>query len=97
MRFDRYAQVSNHHQVHHQMHHQVNSRMKSEFTAVIERDGDWHIAYCPEITGANVQGKTVSEVRENLTDTIVLILEVRRENEPRNVLAGTMKETLTVE
>ena len=79
------------------MHHRVNSRMKSEFTAKIERDGDWHIAYCPEITGANAQGMTVAEVRENPTDTIVLILEDRRENEPRNVLADTMKETLTVE
>ena len=25
--------------------------MRNEFTAVIERDGDWYIAYCPEIQG----------------------------------------------
>jgi len=23
--------------------------MHNEFTAIIERDGDWFIAYCPEI------------------------------------------------
>jgi hypothetical protein len=23
--------------------------MHNEFTAVFERDGDWYIAYCPEI------------------------------------------------
>ena len=27
--------------------------MHNEFMAIIERDGEWHIAYCPEIPGAN--------------------------------------------
>ena len=27
--------------------------MHNEFTAIIEKDGDWFIAYCPEIPGAN--------------------------------------------
>ena len=49
--------------------------MRNEFTAVIERDGDWYIAYCPEIPDANGQGKTIAEVRENLADAIALILE----------------------
>ena len=39
--------------------------MKNEFTAIIEQDGEWHIAYCPEIPGANGQGKTKEEAREN--------------------------------
>ena len=30
--------------------------MKSEFTAIYERDGDWYIGYSPEIPGANGQG-----------------------------------------
>jgi hypothetical protein len=29
--------------------------MHNEFTAIIERDGDWYVAYCPEIPGANGQ------------------------------------------
>jgi len=37
--------------------------MRNEFTAVIERDDDWLIGYCPEIPGANGQGKTVEECR----------------------------------
>jgi len=32
--------------------------MHNEFTAIIERDDDWFIAYCPEMPGANGQGKT---------------------------------------
>ncbi len=54
--------------------------MRNEFTAVIERDGIWYIAYCPEIPGANGQGKTLDEARENLADSISLILEDRRED-----------------
>ena len=37
--------------------------MKNEFTAIIEQDGEWHIAYGPEIHGANGQGKTKDEAR----------------------------------
>ncbi len=41
--------------------------MKNEFTAIIEQDGEWHIAYArdtrPEIPGANGQGKTKDEAR----------------------------------
>ena len=30
--------------------------MGNEFTAIIEQDEDWFIAYSPEILGANGQG-----------------------------------------
>ena len=40
--------------------------MKNEFTAIIERDGEWSIVYCPEIPGANGQGRTKEEARESL-------------------------------
>ena len=33
--------------------------MRNEFTAIIERDDDWFIAYCPEVPGANGQGRTL--------------------------------------
>ncbi len=51
------------------------SPMKHEFTAVFERDGEWYIAYCPEIPGANGQGKTKDEARQSLAEAIALILE----------------------
>ena len=44
--------------------------MHNEFTAVIERDGEWYIAYSPEIPGANGQGKTKEECRESLAEAI---------------------------
>jgi len=52
--------------------------MHNEFTAIIEKDGDWYIAYCPEIPGANGQGETKDECRISLAESIHLILEDRR-------------------
>ena len=49
--------------------------MHNEFTAIVERDGEWFIAYCPEIRGANGQGQTVEKCKKSLADAIALILE----------------------
>jgi predicted RNase H-like HicB family nuclease len=70
--------------------------MKNEFTAVIERDGSWYIAYCPEIPGANGQGSTVEECRASLADAIALILEDRREDGLRGVPTDAIQATVTV-
>ena len=70
--------------------------MKNEFTAIIEQDGDWYIAYCPEIPGANGQGKTKDEACENLAEAIALILEDRREEGLRGVPADAIREMITV-
>ena len=53
--------------------------MRHEFTAIYERDAEWVVAYCPEVPGANGQGRTKDEARASLTEAIVLILEDRRE------------------
>ena len=49
--------------------------MENHFTAIVEKDGDWFIAYSPEIPGANGQGRTKEESLESLADAISLILE----------------------
>ena len=70
--------------------------MRNEFTAVIERDDDWFIGYCPEIPGANGQGKTVEECRRSLAGAIALILEDRREDALRGVPGDAIREVLKV-
>lgn len=70
--------------------------MHNEFTALIERDGDWFIAYCPEIPGANGQGKTVEEAKESLAEAISLILEDRREDGLRDAPPDARRETATI-
>jgi len=49
--------------------------MQYEFSAHIERDEDWYVAYCREVPGANGQGRTLEECRESLAEAIALILE----------------------
>ena len=71
--------------------------MHNEFTAIIERDDSWYIAYCPEIPGANGQGRTVEECRKNLADAISLILEDRREDAMRGVPKDAIRETVIVQ
>jgi len=70
--------------------------MRNEFKSVIERDGEWYIGYCPEIPGANGQGKSIEECRGNLAAAIALILEDRREDGLRGVPAGAKKGTVVV-
>jgi predicted RNase H-like HicB family nuclease len=68
----------------------------NEFMAVIERDENWYIGYCPEIPGANGQGRTVEECRQNLAEAVVLILEDRREDALRGVPEDAIREVLKV-
>ena len=70
--------------------------MRNEFTAVFERDGRWFVAYCPEIPGANGQGRTKEEARQSLADAIALILEDRREDGLRGIPSDAERETVIV-
>ena len=70
--------------------------MHNQFTAVIEKDGDWYIGYCPEIPGANGQGKTKEECRESLAQAVSLILEDRREDALRGVPKDAIREIVDI-
>jgi len=70
--------------------------MHNEFTAIIERDEDWFIAYCPEIHGANGQGKTKPDAIHNLSKAIDLILEDRREDAIRGLPTYAERELVAV-
>jgi predicted RNase H-like HicB family nuclease len=71
--------------------------VSNEFTAIYEQDGDWIIGYCPEIPGANGQGRTKEECRESLAEAIKLILDDRREQGMAGVPPEAIRETVTVE
>jgi len=70
--------------------------MSNEFTAVIERDGEWFVGWSPEIPGANGQGHTLEECRENLAQAIALILEDRREDGLRGVPPDAIRDVVRV-
>ena len=66
--------------------------MRNEFTAVVERDGKWFVAYCPEIPGANGQGKTKAQCLKSLSEAIDLILKDRWDDVLRGLPANAMRE-----
>jgi predicted RNase H-like HicB family nuclease len=72
-------------------------KMHNEFTAIIERDGAWYIAYCPEVPGANGQGKTKAACLKNLSAAIALILDDRRRDGLRGVPPSVAKEVVLVD
>ncbi len=70
--------------------------MHNEFMAIIECDEDWFIAYCPEIPGANGQGRTIEECKRSLAEAIALILEDRREDALQEVSKDVIQERVVV-
>jgi predicted RNase H-like HicB family nuclease len=70
--------------------------MHNEFTAIVELDGTWFVAYCPEIPGANGQGKTKAECLKSLSEAIDLVLADRREDALRGLPSSAMRELVAV-
>jgi len=70
--------------------------MHNEFTAIIEHDGEWYISYCPEVPGANGQGRTIDECKASLASALSLILEDRREDAMRGLPDDAIKEVIAL-
>lgn len=71
--------------------------MKAEFTAIIEPSPEGgYSAICPEVPGANGQGETVEEAKNNLREAIELILEDRRQDILRGLPEDAIQETVSV-
>ena len=63
--------------------------MESRFTAVFQKTDKWWIAFVEELPGANAQGETIDEARENLKEAVELILnkdEMLTEEDMKDIL-----------
>lgn len=49
------------------------------FTVVYKKTGKWFSALVEEVSGANTQGWTKKEAKENLKDALLLVLKANRE------------------
>jgi predicted RNase H-like HicB family nuclease len=58
-----------------------------QLTAVFMQVPEGYIAFVEELPGANTQGDTLEEARENLREAVELVLEANRELAERS-LAG---------
>ncbi len=71
--------------------------MKAEFTAIIEaapEGGYW--AICPEVPGANGQGETVEQTKQNLIEAIQLIFDDRRADILRGLPEDAIQKKILV-
>ena len=53
--------------------------MNESLTAVFEKSLYGYIGYVEELPGANTQGKTLDEDKQNLVEDIQLVLEANRQ------------------
>ncbi|MBI2761141.1 MAG: type II toxin-antitoxin system HicB family antitoxin [Chloroflexi bacterium] len=72
--------------------------MQSTFTSVYVKSGEWYVGYIEEVPGANTQGRTLDEARENLREALELVLQANRELAERE-LAGkdVVREPITID
>jgi predicted RNase H-like HicB family nuclease len=54
--------------------------MNRQLTAVIEREGNGYVSFCPEVDVAS-QGDTVQEASENLKEAVELFFETAPKEE----------------
>jgi len=50
-----------------------------KYTAVFQQHGEWWLGWVEELPGANTQGKTLDEARENLKEAVQMTIEANRE------------------
>jgi predicted RNase H-like HicB family nuclease len=68
-----------------------------ELTAVFKKVPEGYIAWVEELPGANTQGRTLEETRENLQEAIRLVFEANRELTERDLQdAEVLKESVSV-
>jgi predicted RNase H-like HicB family nuclease len=71
--------------------------MENRFTAVFEQVNEWWIGYVEELPGANTQGRTLEETRENLREAVQLVIEANRELAQREAVGKqVVREELLV-
>jgi predicted RNase H-like HicB family nuclease len=68
-----------------------------ELTAVFKKVPEGYIGWVEELPGANTQGKTLEEARENLQEAIRLVFEANRELTERDLQGEeVLKESVSV-
>jgi len=61
-----------------------------QLTAVFIQVPEGYIAFVEELPGANTQGTTLDEARENLQEAVALVLEANRELAERSLTGQTV-------
>ena len=70
--------------------------MVKQFTAIYKKRGKWYLGWVEEIPGVNTQGKTLKEVKENLKEALLLILETNRILNKKEIRGKVIREPLSI-
>jgi len=57
----------------------MKEKFLNTYTAVIAKEGDMYVAFAEEVPGANTQGKTIEEAKENLKEAIELVIDANKQ------------------
>jgi len=68
--------------------HIRSMKTPATFTARVLRDGGWFVAFSPEFPEGNGQGLTQDEALESLRESILLLLDDRREDARASLGSG---------
>ena len=73
-------------------------RMKQRFHTIIkpERNG-WFVGWVEEVPGTITQGKSLDECRQNLRDSLQLMLETHRDEARQALDASCIQESIEID
>ena len=63
-----------------------------QFTAVFMEVPEGFIGFVEELPGANTQGETLEDARENLREAVQMVLEANREIAERSIIGKTVSK-----
>lgn len=70
--------------------------MVRQFTAIYKKRRERYLGWVEEIPGVNTQGRSFREVKENLKEALLLILETNRILNKKEVKGKIIRESLSI-
>lgn len=67
-----------------------------EYTAIVQRDGDWWIGWIAEVRGVNCQERTREELRVSLASALEEALEFNRQDAQATAGGDYFVEKVTI-
>ena len=70
--------------------------MKSEYTAVMKKEGDWWVGWIEEVPGVNCQERTYEELKATLAVTLKEALALNRQDALTAAGSGYKEEKIAI-
>lgn len=74
----------------------MNKKQELQFTAVYQKRGRWYIGWIEEVSGVNTQAKTIKELKENLKEALLLVIEANKSTIKREAAKSFIREPIYI-